>query len=140
MNIPKGYRAREAAGRQRKVRGRIDPDIRAQRQAVLEPKIHKAILRTRDQHELKAVFEAEEKAAAEKSVSETVQPVQPVEAEQTEQVVSDEQFAELVDADEDEQPADEQSEPEKSTEEEPVEAKPEQAASKPKSKSKNKNK
>ena len=64
MMIPKGYRAREAAGRNRKVRGRVDDEVRAQRASVLEPKIHKAIVATRDKHELKAVFEAAEKNPA----------------------------------------------------------------------------
>ena len=136
MMIPKGYRAREAAGLNRKVRGRIDPEIRAQRAAVLEPKIHKAILRNRDKHELKAVFEAQEREAAEKKASETtipVQPEQPVKVEQTEQV--DDALFEG-----DDEPATADGEPEQSADERQVEAKPEQAASKPKSKPKTKNK
>ena len=139
MIIPKGFRAREAAGLQRKVRGRVDPEIRAQRAAVLEPKIHKAILKTRDKHELKAVFEAEEKAAAEKVSETTIQVEQPAEVRQTEPVISEQPSDEAFFEGDDEQVG-EHSEPEKSADEAPVEAKPEQATSKTKFKSKTKNK
>jgi hypothetical protein len=135
MMIPKGYRAREAAALQRKFRGRVDLEVRAQRASVLEPKIHKAIVDTRDEHELTAIFEAAEKQAAEKKVSVTEQIEQPV--EQSEQVVSDEQTEQVIDADEAEQTPVDQADDDDATEKSTDAVKADKPA---KSKSKNKNK
>jgi hypothetical protein len=121
MIVPKGYRAREKAALQRKTRGRVDEEVRAQRAALLEPKIHRSVVKSRDTYELAAV----ENAGA---VTEPVK--QPV--EQTEppaEITNPENGDEAVFEDDDKSP----DEPETS---EKPEAAP--AASKAKSKTKKK--
>ena len=58
MIVPKGYRAREKAALQRKTRGRVDEEVRAQRASLLEQKIHQSVVDSRDSYELALVQEA----------------------------------------------------------------------------------
>jgi hypothetical protein len=139
MIVPKGYRARENAALQRKARGRVDEEVRAQRAALLEPKIHNAVVKSRDSYEIALV-------EAPVEVSEPV--VQPaVEVEQPAQVNSENGGDETIFEEDDRQsqdeaPADEQ--PEQSAQTDTPEVAPpaeQPAQSKPaKSKSKSKNK
>jgi hypothetical protein len=72
MIVPKGYRAREKAALQRKTRGRVDEEVRAQRSALLEDKIHNAVVKSRDSYELALVEAA---PAVTDSVAPAAQPV-----------------------------------------------------------------
>ncbi|WP_315729809.1 hypothetical protein [Bradyrhizobium sp. SZCCHNRI2010] len=118
--IPKGYRARERAALQRKDRGRVSEEVRAQRAAVLEPKIHSMVVKARDPHELETLQVAKEVSAPE-------QTPQPEQTKQPEPVVETEQVVEVEGGD---------GEPDDS-QDEVSEGEP-QAPAKPKSKSKKK--
>jgi hypothetical protein len=74
MIVPKGYRAREKAALQRKTRGRVDEEVRAQRASLLEPKIHQSVVNSRDSYELPLVGEAN---AAPEPVKQPVEQTEP---------------------------------------------------------------
>jgi hypothetical protein len=77
MIVPKGYRARENAALQRKTRGRVDEEVRAQRASLLEPKIQKSVLDSRDSYELALVGKADaDPEPVKQPVEQTEQPAE----------------------------------------------------------------